>query len=144
MGFLAVQANGPTGSFRGAEEKLRGLRSTRANQPGKAQHLAFFDLKTEVVHAVPGEVLHIEHDLIGNAGLARRVGFLQFPPHHQFHEVIEVGVARLDGGDLLAIPQDGDAFGEPKDFLHPVGNIDDGHAGHFQPLDHFIESLGLC
>ncbi len=54
---------------------------------------------------------------------------------HHAHDFIGGCSCAIEGADIFAIPQDGDAIAKPKHFGHAMGDIDHCHAAGAEILD---------
>ena len=56
------------------------------------------------------------------------VELLDGPAHHHLDDLLAAHLADGPGGDLLSVPHDRDAVGDPEDLGKMVGDVDDRDA----------------
>ncbi len=59
---------------------------------------------------------------------AAHVHRLQLAAHHQVHDLVDRDLLGAEHAHVLAVPQDRDTVGHPRDFVHAMGDVDDADA----------------
>lgn len=87
-------------------------------------------LEAHVIQLVvePGQTIDFQRDFVADFVVLGREAVGEFPADHQLDDLVHVHLAGRVGGDPLTVPHDGDFIGDPQDFVHFVGDVDDGHA----------------
>ena len=119
-----------------AADQAHGLGPARAHQAREAQDLALAELKGDILHVAGHQALGLQH----HRRTRRHVGFalgllVDHAAHHHLHHLVDGHRGGVHGIDILAVPHDGDPVGDLLELIHPVGDIDDAHAGGLQAAD---------
>ena len=81
---------------------------------------------------------------VADGGIAGREGCRHLAAYHVLNKLGAVGLVGVDGGDIFAVTEDGDAVGEGENLIETVGDEDDGHAIGLQFADDAEQDLHLC
>ena len=126
----AMRSMGPRRRGAHAGERLDELALPIAVDAGDRDDLARAQVHGEAAHGVQAavvahpEVAHREHVLAGVRVAARDVE-QHLAADHQLGQAALAGACAVDGGDLLAAPQDGDAVGDFEYLVQLVRDQDD-------------------
>src|SRR5262245_56772992 len=66
------------------------------------------------------------------------------PPDHSLNQIVWACFRDCQGSSPGPVFQDGDAVGNPKDFLEAMRNVNDTHSTLAQSADHREEPLRFC
>lgn len=116
------------------------------HQAGQAEDLAGPEGEGDALDVGRGQGVGPQDDgrVPGDVG-ARLRGVDHLAPDHHLDDPVHGGVGGGDRAGVLAVAQDGHTVGDRHDLVHPVGDVDDGHAAVAQtahPLEQ-VEALGL-
>ncbi len=141
---LAVDRDGAAGEGFDAEDRLGDLGAARALEPGEADDLAGADLEVDAVDLGVAAAGDGEADLAG-LGAGQRFGEDGLDPaaDHGGDQFVGGDVGGVDGGDALAVLEDGDAVAQVEDLAEPVGDVQDRHALVAEALDEAVEQFDL-
>lgn len=97
--------------------------------------------------AVGTDVLRLQLNIIGVVvaalGTVLDVKIVQFPAHHQAHQLVFRQLGSGAGIDVFSIPQHRDIIGNAVDFVHLVGDVHDGFVLLLQLFNDFEEFFHL-
>ena len=114
------------------------LGAARAQQAGDAQDLALAKVEADVVElAVPGQVVHLQHRLLGDVG-GHKVVVLQLAAGHVIGEILLGQLGSGAGVHVFAVAHDAHVVGDLKDLLGLVADEHDGDA-RIPQLAHRLE-----
>ena len=121
--FPAIQKN-LTGLFGvDAKDGAGGFRAPGAHQARKTHDFTLVEGKADISHHAPGvEVFHLEDFFAFLAGHTGKL-FLDFTAHHVGDDLVDGGIGKVHGGDILTVAHDGHAVYDVLQFLQPVGDI---------------------
>ena len=81
---------------------------------------------------------------VADGSVAGREGCRHLAAYHVLDKLGAVGLVGVDGGDIFAVTEDGDAVGEGENLIETVGDEDDSHAIGLQFADDAEQDLHLC
>src|SRR4030095_15020975 len=119
----------------GSEDRPRGLRSLRADEPRNAYDLATSYVETDTVKfALARERFDAEH-LLARFGFDLRELVLQVAADHQADHFVNRRRRHGHGGDERAVAEDRRAGAHGLTFVQPVRHVDDSHTPLFEAGD---------
>ena len=135
---LAVQDDDAFLPGADTENALQGLGTTGAVQTGQTQNLTPAGHEGHILQLVihTGKAFYLQVHLAGLIGLGGEL-IGELTAYHQFDNLGHLQLGGRPGGDPGAVPHDGDFVGNPLDFRHLVGDVDDAHA----PVPEHIDNL---
>ena len=142
--FPAIQKN-LTGLFGvDAKDGAGGFRAPGAHQARKTHDFTLIEGKADVSHHAPGVEVFDLKDLF--ALFAGHTGefFLDFTAHHVGDDLVDGGIGKVHGGDILTVAHDGHAVHDVLQFLQTVGDIHDAVVRGAQVPDDAEQVLDLA
>src|SRR5699024_3244487 len=121
------------------------LRASVTHQAREAQDFAAFKLEVHIFDrmALIPEVPDAQDDFLIRIMVPVRELVIKVPPDHRTHDFAIVRLGSLLVQHAFTIAQHSDLIGDPRNLLHPVGDVDDGHAARPQVLDDAKEHVDL-
>jgi hypothetical protein len=116
-----------------------------ADQAGDADDLARVDRQRDVTQYLPpAQSGHPQHRLTGALHRSPlRVELLQAAGEHEFNELPDRGVPRIDRRHPLAVPKDRHPVGQVEHLVELVADVDDPDAGPLEQPEPSGEFLRL-
>ena len=110
------------------ENRARHFGAPRPNQSAEAQNLALLQLEIDILDDIaPVEVLDFQHHffagLLGDFGR----GFEDRAAHHHADDLIDRGILRLNGVDVLPVAHHRNPIGDLLQLFQPVRDVHHAH-----------------
>ena len=133
---LVAEENGPGGVVIQTEDGLGDFAAASADQAGEAENLTLSEGEMDILKFARGGEIFDAKDFFAEFALdVARGGRLDVAADHLMDDAFGRGLRGWLGGDVAAVAENGDALAEAEDFLHPMGDVDDGDAAGFEALD---------
>ena len=142
--LLAAQEDFAALAGGNAEDVLQQFRPSGGVQTGDAQNLALSGGEGHI----PQVGIHTRQALYPEQLLAHHIVLVRipvgkFPADHQTDNLIHGQLLGGLGGDPLTVTHDGDVVGNPQNFLHLMGDVDNAAAPASKHIDDLEQMLNL-
>ena len=126
-----------------AENGAHNFCSTSPHETGYPQNFTFSQIKGNILkYSRLGEMFYAEHLFPWNSGSGRII-FINGTANHIRYNLFHRRFFRRTGADGLPISHNGDGITVSENFLHTVGNIDNGYALFLKASHYFKKSVGF-